>query len=241
MPTKRTRSQAKSESPPDSCADLQKKRIMRSAAKLFAKNSYAATSLDDIAEDLGATKGTIYHYFESKRELLFEARMFVLEPFMETMQAIVDGPQLTVDEKMRQAIRSHIATFLADQAVMHFLLHAHFKADHALSPADRRTVDRRRNEYIKLFERIVGEGVATGVFRTLNVGVAAKTTIGAATWVAHWFKPSGSLSITELSEVIVDFIMASLLARPVTTQAEEEELALGTARDGQGALSGTPE
>lgn len=44
--------------------------IKDAATRLFAQNGYANTSLDDIATDVGLTKGGIYYYFRSKEQLL---------------------------------------------------------------------------------------------------------------------------------------------------------------------------
>ena len=46
-----------------------KEAIMKAASILFAKNGYADTDVQSIAQEIGITKGTIYHYFPSKEEL----------------------------------------------------------------------------------------------------------------------------------------------------------------------------
>lgn len=46
--------------------------IKDAATRLFAKNGYTNTSLDDIAADVGFTKGGIYYYFRSKEQLLLD-------------------------------------------------------------------------------------------------------------------------------------------------------------------------
>jgi AcrR family transcriptional regulator len=43
--------------------------IIKTAQKLFAKNGYCSTSMDDIARDVGITKPSIYYYFESKEHI----------------------------------------------------------------------------------------------------------------------------------------------------------------------------
>lgn len=47
-----------------------RERILRGAEAAFAQRGYGATSLNDIAADLGVTKAAIYHYFGSKRAVL---------------------------------------------------------------------------------------------------------------------------------------------------------------------------
>lgn len=46
--------------------------MLSTARKLFARDGYAATSLDTVVDECGVTKGAFYHHFASK-EQLFEA------------------------------------------------------------------------------------------------------------------------------------------------------------------------
>jgi AcrR family transcriptional regulator len=47
-------------------------RLLAAARELFAADGYAATSLDDVCDRAGVTKGSLYHHFRGKAEL-FEA------------------------------------------------------------------------------------------------------------------------------------------------------------------------
>lgn len=47
-------------------------RLLRAAAELFAREGFAATSLDSVASAAGVTKGSLYHHFSGKADL-FEA------------------------------------------------------------------------------------------------------------------------------------------------------------------------
>ncbi len=45
--------------------------ILDASARCFMEHGFKATSIDDIARRLGATKGMVYHYFDSKSDLFF--------------------------------------------------------------------------------------------------------------------------------------------------------------------------
>lgn len=47
-----------------------KKRILETALELFAQSGYLGTSMSDIAERLGITKGALYKHYTSKQEIL---------------------------------------------------------------------------------------------------------------------------------------------------------------------------
>jgi AcrR family transcriptional regulator len=50
--------------------DLAKKRIIDAAYKIFYKKGYNSSTMNDIAEEVGVSKGSLYSYFKSKEELL---------------------------------------------------------------------------------------------------------------------------------------------------------------------------
>jgi AcrR family transcriptional regulator len=47
--------------------------LLEAALRIFAERGYANTRLEDIAAAVGVTKGTIYHYFATKEDLLLQA------------------------------------------------------------------------------------------------------------------------------------------------------------------------
>lgn len=53
-------------------ADERRERLLRAARKLFTKNGYEATRMDEIAEAAECTTGPLYHFFKTKRDI-FEA------------------------------------------------------------------------------------------------------------------------------------------------------------------------
>jgi AcrR family transcriptional regulator len=51
-------------------ADVRKREIIKAARDLFQKGDYESTTMQAIMDELNIAKGTIYHYFASKEELL---------------------------------------------------------------------------------------------------------------------------------------------------------------------------
>jgi AcrR family transcriptional regulator len=74
--------------------------IIKTARKLFAKNGYCSTSMDDIARDVGITKPSIYYYFESKEHIY--ARIV-----NETLKRIIVDLKRFLEESRSKRIRLH--------------------------------------------------------------------------------------------------------------------------------------
>jgi len=52
--------------------ELTRKNIIRISRKLFGRKTYAATSTEDILEELQLTRGALYHHFKSKKDIFYE-------------------------------------------------------------------------------------------------------------------------------------------------------------------------
>ena len=55
--------------------DLKRKVLIQEAARAFSTRGYHATSLADVARELGVTKGALYYYVKSKQDILFECHV----------------------------------------------------------------------------------------------------------------------------------------------------------------------
>ena len=61
--------------------------IVSAAAKVFRTKGYHAATVRDIAEEVGILKGSLYHHFASKEELLY---LVVKEPIAQMYRAIAE-------------------------------------------------------------------------------------------------------------------------------------------------------
>jgi AcrR family transcriptional regulator len=66
-----------------------RQRLIDVAVDLFTRHSFAGTSLQMIADELGFTKAAIYHHFRTREQLLGA----VLEPMLEELRTIVDAAE----------------------------------------------------------------------------------------------------------------------------------------------------
>ncbi len=79
--------------------------IMESASRLFFESGYQESSMDDIAREIGVTKGTLYLYFKNKEELLYEV-------CKRNMQLLEDNLDKIVSEDILESAKSFFKTEL---------------------------------------------------------------------------------------------------------------------------------
>ena len=85
--------------------------IAKVAARLFNEKGYIETSLDDIAFAARISKGAIYHYFDSKNDMLF----FILNNYMELILQGLEDDLLSIDEpleRIRFIVSRHIRLYI---------------------------------------------------------------------------------------------------------------------------------
>lgn len=85
--------------------DQSRKKIIDAAEKLFAEKGYAATSVQDILDALGISKGGFYHYFDTKMELLTEVCARRTEEWYLKGVEAVHGMSGSCVEKLNEAIK----------------------------------------------------------------------------------------------------------------------------------------
>jgi AcrR family transcriptional regulator len=66
-----------------------RQRLIDAAVELFTRHSFAGTSLQMIADELGFTKAAIYHHFRTREQLLAA----VLEPMLDELRAIIESAE----------------------------------------------------------------------------------------------------------------------------------------------------
>jgi AcrR family transcriptional regulator len=91
--------------------------VIEAACRIFARQGYAATNVEDIAKEAGMAKGTIYLYFKSKEEVFTAVLARDLESLttktIEGMSAVETfAEQLTVYLNLRSTFMEHNQDFL---------------------------------------------------------------------------------------------------------------------------------
>ncbi|MCY0874798.1 MAG: TetR/AcrR family transcriptional regulator, partial [Firmicutes bacterium] len=99
--------------------------IARAAIKLFNQKGYHATSVQDIADEVGLQKGSLYHYIASKEELLLQIASRSINGFSRELEQICDLP-VSATERLRKAIHHHFTIVTGDIQMTTVLLREAF-------------------------------------------------------------------------------------------------------------------
>jgi AcrR family transcriptional regulator len=150
-------------SPKPDVSTERKQQIFEAAVACFGRKGYHLTTMDDIAAECGLSKGSLYWYFSSKKELFLYLFTVMMEQMTGTWEGIVNDPDLTATEKL-QATLSMFNPMMEEWAPFFGVMleawgQTRFDEDvEALMHGF-------YEPYIAMMTRILEEGAANGEFR----------------------------------------------------------------------------
>lgn len=181
---------------------LTQKAIVAVAAELFARKGFGATSLDDIADQLGATKGALYYHVRNKEEILRLICLMVMTACEEPL-ALIARAQLAPEEKLSRAIAHQIAV-AADRSPAMMVC---YREQVYLTGPFAKEVLLRKKAYERCFEQIIEEGQTAGVFTSsIDAKVATFGLLGMCNWLSQWYKPGGPYPHQQIAAMLVQMV-----------------------------------
>ncbi len=141
---------------------LRRDEFIDAAQRLIASKGYEQMSVQEILDELGASKGAFYHYFDSKEALLSAVVERLTDAGVEATRPVAEDPTLTAVEKMDRLFSTVAAYKAARKDFLIALLDVWF------SDANVMVRDRFRRGMVDrltpLFAGIIRQGQAEGTF-----------------------------------------------------------------------------
>ncbi|MEE4545651.1 TetR/AcrR family transcriptional regulator [Streptomyces sp. V4-01] len=181
-------------------------RLLAEATRLFAERGYDRTSVQEIVEAAGVTKGALYHYFGSKDDLLHEIYARVLRLQTERLDAIAARPT-DVPERLAEAAADVVVTSIQNLDDTKIF----FRSMHQLSPEKQKAVRAERRRYHERFRSLVEEGQRDGHFRAeLRPDLVVDYFFGSVHHLGTWYHADGPLSAEQVATEFSDLLLHSV-------------------------------
>lgn len=186
--------------------DLVRDELLGKAAGLFARRGYANTTIQDIANELGLSRSSLYHYFSSKEEVLRALIDTETAGSHDFLARLRDDASLTAAERLRQAVLSSVSRRLEGGSKMRVL--ERLEGDMPEEMLEQFNSVRR--QILQLYIDIVEAGVRSGEFRLVDTKITAFAVLGMCNWTAWWYSPAGSRTPEQIAEAMADFAIKAL-------------------------------
>jgi len=157
-------------SPRPDVSDARKGQIINAAEDVFTKKGFNEARMDDIADETGLSKGTLYLYFKSKDDLIIAIldRMFQLE--FKQLQTINQSEMSATDAvwKISELLTKDILGMLRLIPIVYQFLALAFRNKYV-----QKALKKYINQYLDILTPIIQRGIDSGEFREVDAREAA--------------------------------------------------------------------
>lgn len=146
--------------------------ILRAARQVVAEGGFRDLQMNAVAAAAGVAVGTIYRYFPSRAELCAAVVSVTSQRELDVLTAVAqtDDP---APQKLRDAVQVFAARAMRGRRLAYALI------AEPIDPEVEGTRLRYRRAIAEVFEGIIAEGIAQGVFRRGDAKVAGACVVGA--------------------------------------------------------------
>jgi AcrR family transcriptional regulator len=160
--------------------------VIDAAAKVFYERGYANASVQDVADELGILKGSLYHYIETKEDLLFR----LLDETQDDVHRILDevaaiegmDPLDRLELYVRRQVEFNMDNIVRVAVYYHEL--------DRLSDVPRREILARRRQHEEFVTELIESAQRTGVVdASVDAQALSKCVFATIIWSYRWYSP----------------------------------------------------
>lgn len=154
-----------------------RERFLNAALRCFSEQGYAATSVDDICQAAGKSKGAFFYNFPTKQAVF----LALLDQWLETIDSMMAASRSsaqTIPEALRQMSQAMTSVF--DQAGGQLPMFLEFWTHASHDPQVWQSLILPFQRYQEYFRQIIEEGIAEGSLRSVNPDVASRALVSLA-------------------------------------------------------------
>lgn len=145
--------------------------MLDTAAELFIKNGYDGTTVQQVIDHLEVSKGAFYHYFSSKEDLLDAVADRMTRDGLAKFRPILEDQTVPALERFVGYLILSRQQRLSQMSLIGAMLKMLHRDENTII---RQKINRRTVEAVQpLFEKLIADGVAEGVFHTPDPSEAA--------------------------------------------------------------------
>ena len=178
--------------------------VIRAAVRAFTARGYDATSMDNVASELGISKSALYHHISSKEEIL-ELTVVQALKRLEAVAEEMTAADLSAGEKVRGLLRGSIEVLCSDPKSVALLLRLRGNSEVERSALERRRVLTR--SVIPLVEEAQEEGA---IRSDIEAPLLTRMIFGMINSTSDWYEPEGRIDAEELANTFESVVFSGL-------------------------------
>ena len=179
--------------------DRRQEALVAAAAREFAHRGYDQTTMQELAASLGVATGALYHYFAAKEQLLRAICDQLMEPLLESAQALV-AVEAEPADRLRALVRLWVAHVCAHRD--HMVVFQQERHVIESGPQWRGVRDSR-----KAFERLLADVLADLDGLRVDADLSLRALLSMVNYTASWYRPRGALRPEQIADGYVELLL----------------------------------
>jgi TetR/AcrR family transcriptional regulator, cholesterol catabolism regulator len=175
--------------------------VLQSAANIFFAKGYHATSIEDVARDVGMLKGSLYYYIKSKDDLLFRLLLAGIEDSDAFIAQQID-PQGEPLEQLERAIRAQIDYIIDNRVPFGLFLHEF----DSLSGKRQHKLISVMSRYNSRFVDLVRRAQEQGKLIPGEPWIIVNGILGMCNWLYRWYDADQMSDSEQIKNIFVNMI-----------------------------------
>jgi AcrR family transcriptional regulator len=178
--------------------------VLDTAAAVFARQGYAAATVQQVADELGILKGSIYYYIKTKEDLLFRLMREVHEELDALLAEIKATEGISAIERLEHYVRAQETYNLGNLTK----ISVYYDNLDQLSDANRNEILARRRAHETFVVDLILDGQREGTIDDQrDARLIAFSVFATVIWPYRWYRPRGRVKAADVIESCVDFVM----------------------------------
>jgi AcrR family transcriptional regulator len=188
----------------DSPFDRRLAKLLQHAAHIFCEKGYEGASMRDLSRAAGMSLAGLYHYFESKEELLYLIQKHTFRTIIERAQQRLAGAT-DPEERIRIFIENHLEYFLANKEAMKVLTHE----DETLKNGRGSEIRAIKREYYRICLDLL-EDLRRVKGLQFSERLAVLGLFGMINWIYTWHNPRVDADAKALAQEMGDLFLCGV-------------------------------
>jgi AcrR family transcriptional regulator len=189
--------------------DARRLELVDIAAHVFARQGFHGTSIDDLVDATGLTRGGLYHYIARKEDLLIAAHERFIDPLLENARSIA-AEDLPAEEALRRLAHALMHDIADYQDQVTVFLHEWRVIAHDPEWAH---VREARREFEGIIESVLRRGEEEGRFAARESRLTCLGFLGMFNYSYTWYRARGPHSAEEIADHFVEIFLSGIRAR----------------------------
>jgi AcrR family transcriptional regulator len=182
--------------------------VIERATEVFARRGYASATVQDIADELGILKGSIYYYIDSKEDLLYELFTQIHADVDALLEEVRGADASDPLERLGMYVRTQTIYNLTNLPK----ISVYYNDLDQLEPERRVVISKRRAVHETFVAGLIEQSQREGLIdRDRDAELLAKGVFAVIIGPYRWYKPGGGFGVDEVAAASVRFVIAALV------------------------------